>query len=165
MTRKIAFDGIKQMYIVQIILNKKFYPFGFFLLQHATVEVFDKLFEIVHQWLASTTVFSMMTDYEDAPRTAFAKYYPEADQDGCGIHYIRAVGEYSIKKGIYADPLKKIARECATKAFALCYYPDEFVEHGINHIEKPAPVAGPSAEFCKGLISYLRSTWLPKKIR
>lgn len=106
-----------------------------------------------------------MMDYEDAPRNAFAKFFPGAEEDDCAIHYIRAVGEYSIKKKIYADPLQKESRECASKAYALCFFPEEFIEHAINYMDKSVPVKGPSATYCKGLVAYLRSKWLPRKIR
>lgn len=59
----------------------------------------------------------------------------------------------------------KESRECASKAFALCFFPEDFIEHAIDYIENFASVTGSSAAYFKDLVAYLRRVWLPKRIR
>lgn len=117
-SHKIAFDGITQLYTVQVILNKKFYPLGMFLLQTAVYDVMQAVFKIVNGWLGTeTTVLSFMADFDQASRKAIRTTWQNAKLLGCAIHFIRAVGLYCIQKNIYSNAFEAASRHIASKAF------------------------------------------------
>ncbi|KAG4066681.1 hypothetical protein HA402_007317 [Bradysia odoriphaga] len=147
MSRKVAFDGITQLYAVQVVLNKKFHLVGMFLLQSATEEVFTAIFKEVKVCLGSTTVSTFMTDYESAPRSLIGKVWPIAKKRVCAVYYI----EYCLKRNIFRDPILKEARECALKAFGMCFLKNKYIKPAIEHINRHSSSDGPSAKFCTGL--------------
>lgn len=104
----------------------------------------------------TTTVQTVVTDYEGSLRNAAHAVFPEANLIGCDVHFQRAVAQWAYKAGAYSAKASPTASIAVRRAMALCFLPQHFIEMGIQVIE--AEVG--DTTFGKKFVNYLRTTWL-----
>lgn len=161
------FDDVQQVYSVHIIIERKFFIIGTFVLQHSTIDVMRKVFSLVNEWLnpnpqTTTTVESFMADYECASRVAVKEVWPTCKVLGCAVHFQRAVFKFGRDEGIYSDKTKVYERQLLAQVYGLCYLPEDNMKKAYEILE--AQAIGDLEPFGKRLLHYLRTYWSNKNI-